>query len=812
MFRVEFFVIALLVVGGVAQDAPVQAPNFGFLPCSICGPNQTLLQSDSIVTAGTLSFIAENVTCLELELRAETSSFSLFQCAELFTSNASDTCGCSAIGAVPTVVAPAPIASTIAPTASIATKPATIQPPIATPAANVPSSPVAQTPSVQPPVPAGKSERLSTGATVGIMLGVFGTMMLMLLIAISLQGGKKPISIAEDSSDRNATDIDKHTDPFTVREGKTLVWRNINMTLAGKNNEQSRELLKDVWGEVPSKETTAIMGPSGAGKSSLLNILAGRASSHGRLTIQADIRLNNFSVDPTNIEVRQFIAFVAQDDSLQATSTPREAIRFSAKLRLSRSLTDDALDKLTQRVLNELGLKSCADTIVGGALLKGISGGERKRTSVGVELVTKPALIYLDEPTSGLDSFSAVQLCQVLKKVANAGASVLFTIHQPSSEIFNSFDRLILMNKGRVMYQGSVQDVPSYFGERGHPNPPNYNPADWVMQVAQSIPIKELDKAGFFPRDERDIGEAFQPESGKNALGMTITRRSSHNNSVPDDAPPPGLTTQVIMLFDREIKNLQRDVAAVGARIGITVFLGTLIGVIFLNVGETNSADLDNLQSHFGALVMVLLMSMFGTAQPALLAFPEERPVFLREYSTNHYSVVSYFMSRFTMEVFLTSSQILVMVIITYFLIGFQANIGIVYSTFLTLAMASTALAVCLGCSVEDPKLASEMLPLLFVPQMLFAGFFVPPSLIPSWLSWARYLCTLTYAVRILMVAEFEDCSTNPVALENCNTLLQSVEADPNDVWWYWLVLVALFVFFRLLALFMLQRKATKFL
>jgi len=132
-------------------------------------------------------------------------------------------------------------------------------------------------------------------------------------------------------------------------------------------------------------------------------------------------------------------------------------------------------------MLDELGLMSCADTLVGGALLKGISGGERKRTSVGVELVTRPALVFLDEPTSGLDSFSAVQLCQVLKKVANAGSSVLFTIHQPSSEIFNSFDRLILLNKGRVMYQGPVHGVPDYFGERGQPNPPNYNPADWMM-------------------------------------------------------------------------------------------------------------------------------------------------------------------------------------------------------------------------------------------------------------------------------------------------------------------------------------------
>lgn len=225
----------------------------------------------------------------------------------------------------------------------------------------------------------------------------------------------------------------------------------------------------------------AIMGPSGAGKTSLLNVLAGRASSNGPITIGSDLRLNNYAVDPTNMKVRKLIAFVAQDDSLQVTSTPRESIRFSAKLRLPRSTTDHQLEKLTNRMITELGLTACADTMVGGELIKGISGGERKRTSVGVELVVKPALVFLDEPTSGLDSYSAVQLCQVLKKVANAGSSVLFTIHQPSSEIFNSFDNLILMRKGRVMYQGPVADVPAYFADRGHPSPPHYNPADWVM-------------------------------------------------------------------------------------------------------------------------------------------------------------------------------------------------------------------------------------------------------------------------------------------------------------------------------------------
>jgi ABC-type multidrug transport system ATPase subunit len=453
-----------------------------------------------------------------------------------------------------------------------------------------------------------------------------------------------------------------------------------------------------------------------------LNILAGRARSHGRISISADLRLDNFVVDTTKVSVRKHIAFVAQDDSLQVTATPREAIRFSAKLRLPRSTTELQLDKLTKRMLEELGLTSCADTYIGGALIKGISGGERKRTSVGVELVVKPALVFLDEPTSGLDSYSAVQLCQVLKKVANAGASVLFTIHQPASEIFNSFDHLILMNKGRVMYQGPVAGVPQYFADRGHPNPPNYNPADWIMNVAQSVDVEQLDKDGFFPKDDRDMAEPFTEEEGKDELGITITGHPAEEHW---DTRRVTMLTEVRMLFQRELTNLMRDTVAVGSRFGLTIFLGILIGIIFLNVGETDRSEPSNVNSTFGALIVVLLMSMFGTAQPALLAFPEERPVFLREYSTNHYSVASYFLSRLTMEAVLTALQILVMVIITYFMIGFQTSFGLFFVIVYVLAMASTALAVMLGCAVEDPKLGQEMLPILFVPQVSLAFGFV---------------------------------------------------------------------------------------
>eukprot|EP00968_Pinguiococcus_pyrenoidosus_P007149 scaffold473_cov257-Pinguiococcus_pyrenoidosus.AAC.1 len=198
-------------------------------------------------------------------------------------------------------------------------------------------------------------------------------------------------------------------------------------------------------------------GPSGAGKSSLLNVLAGRVAPSQTVHIQGSIKLDGEDIDP--VANRSNVAYVMQDDALLQTQTPREALTFSAALRLTTLTDSTERDGLVQSLLHDLGLEGCADTYIGGSLFTGISGGQRKRTSIGVDLITNPEMIFLDEPTSGLDSFSAATVVELLKKVANAGATVGCTIHQPSSEVFRLFDVVILLRKGRVVFDGSVDGL-----------------------------------------------------------------------------------------------------------------------------------------------------------------------------------------------------------------------------------------------------------------------------------------------------------------------------------------------------------------
>ena len=162
--------------------------------------------------------------------------------------------------------------------------------------------------------------------------------------------------------------------------------------------------------------------------------------------------------------------------------TPREILDFSAGMTLRISPENKKM--LVDQTLKELGLNACADTVVGGLMTRGLSGGEKKRTSVGMELICNPSVLFLDEPTTGLDSFIALQIIELLVSIAkNYNRTIIATIHQPSSQIFNCFDRLLLLSKGATVFMGRASESIKYFKQLGFGLPENYNPADYFLTV-----------------------------------------------------------------------------------------------------------------------------------------------------------------------------------------------------------------------------------------------------------------------------------------------------------------------------------------
>jgi ABC-type multidrug transport system ATPase subunit len=562
-----------------------------------------------------------------------------------------------------------------------------------------------------------------------------------------------------------------------------MEWTNLRFSVKDK------VILDNVSGSIQPGEMACILGPSGAGKSTLLNILAGRMNTKAKgANLTGSISMTGTIVDP--VDVRSAIAYVMQDDALPGMSTPREILEMAGVLRGTGNATESA--QQAGELLSALRLDKCADTRVGTALVKGISGGEKKRTAVSVELITKPRMIFLDEPLSGLDSYAAWTVVQVLKDLAASGCAVLCTVHQPSSEIFETFNKMIcLAPAGRVAYCGEVSRFLQYMSEVGHAVPKQYNPADHILFLVQTLPEEEL----------ASFTQKWAVEEQTCVLDKIEARRS---NPDPVDATfrqrKKPFLAQLGYLVERELKETLRNKVGLIMRFVVNGFMGLLFACIFLSVGH-KSLEEGGVQSHFGAVCNIMIGTMFGAAQPLLLQFPSERPIFLREYAANMYGCMPYFLAKTIVEVPLAGLTSIETWAISYPTMGLHGNFLelVLISWALTLTASSTALFI--GCSVANAQSAQELAPLMFVPQILFSGIFISITLIPPALRWLQYVAALKYAINLACIVEFHGLPEGP-------PLLKSMNIDPDNKWVYMGVLLGIFVGFRTLAMVNLRRKA----
>lgn len=253
---------------------------------------------------------------------------------------------------------------------------------------------------------------------------------------------------------------------------------NGNYWFGSQEPKPNRLVLNGVSGIVKPGELLAMLGPSGSGKTTLVTALAGRLNGKLSGTV-------SYNGDPFTSSVKRKTGFVTQDDVLYPHLTVMETLTYTALLRLPKELTRKEKMEQAETVVSDLGLTRCCNSVIGGGLIRGISGGERKRVSIGQEMLVNPSLLLLDEPTSGLDSTTAARIVATLRSLARGGRTVVTTIHQPSSRLYRMFDKVLVLSEGSPIYSGDSGRVMEYFGSIGfQPGSSFVNPADFVLDLA----------------------------------------------------------------------------------------------------------------------------------------------------------------------------------------------------------------------------------------------------------------------------------------------------------------------------------------
>ena len=479
-----------------------------------------------------------------------------------------------------------------------------------------------------------------------------------------------PTSFLDDSFKVETLDEGGRFDRFAK---VTLSWVDVSVTSKvestricckppQKDEPESVSILKGVSGIVEPGQFMAIMGASGAGKTTLLNTLAFR--NEAKLKCAGAININGREMDREGLKM--ISAYVQQDDYFIGTMTVKEVMMFHANLRMDRATPGFRKEEKVYKVLSKLGLLKVQDSLVGypGGLVRGISGGERKRLSVATELLMDPPLLFIDEPTSGLDSFMAESIVTLMGKLAKADRTILCTIHQPTSELFSLFDRVCLVSEGEIAYMGESAAALNYFTRAGLPCPDNYNPADhYIFTLAIRPGNEEMCRA----RCQNLIAFYKRSDDYKKVLETIGQCLDGFNRNEPNpDHIRSSTFRQVAENFKRSFLNTVRNPAYTRTRIVQTIIVGLLCGLAYYDTKNDQTAA----QNKSGVLFNIVVYFTFGNVFIQTMSIPLELPVVKREYQNGMYTTVPYFLSKIIAEIPYLLGLPLMQLAICYFMIG----------------------------------------------------------------------------------------------------------------------------------------------
>ncbi|XP_076942982.1 ABC transporter G family member 22-like [Bidens hawaiensis] len=544
------------------------------------------------------------------------------------------------------------------------------------------------------------------------------------------------------------------------------------IVIKGMTSTVEKDILNGISGAVNPGEVLALMGPSGSGKTTLLSLLGGRLTDphpEGSIT---------YNDQPYSKLLKSRIGFVTQDDILFPHLTVKETLTYAALLRLPKTLTKQEKEKRASDVIRELGLERCQDTMIGGSFVRGVSGGERKRVCIGLEIIINPSLLFLDEPTSGLDSTTALRIIELIQDIAETEKTVITTIHQPSSRLFHKFDKLILLGKGNLLYFGKASEAMVYFSSIGCSPLIAMNPAEFLLDLANgnmnevSVPPELEDLVGDSQRETKSgkptpavvhdyLVEAYETrvaEETKKELMIPAPLDDDIKSNVQSMKRQWGASweEQYSILFRRGLKERQHDYFS-WLRITQVLVTAVILGLLWWQTQVRSPKELDN---QAGLLFFIAVFWAFFPIFTAIFTFPQERAMLNKERAADMYRLSAYFMARTTSDLPLDFFLPMLFLLVVYFMAGLRLTAE---SFFLTMVIvflcivAAQGLGLAIGATLTDLKKATTLASVTVMAFMLAGGYFVKD--VPIFIAWLRYLSFNYHTYRLLLKVQYENIS-----------------------------------------------------
>ncbi|KAK1320656.1 ABC transporter G family member 6 [Acorus calamus] len=511
---------------------------------------------------------------------------------------------------------------------------------------------------------------------------------------------------------------------------------------------KTKVLLDSVSGEARDGEILAVLGASGSGKSTLIDALANRISREslgGRITLNGE-RLENRML-------KVISAYVMQDDLLFPMLTVEETLLFSAEFRLPRSLSSSKKKARVQTLIDQLGLRSAAKTIIGDEGHRGVSGGERRRVSIGIDIIHDPIILFLDEPTSGLDSTSAFMVVKVLQRIAKSGSIVVMSVHQPSYRILSLLDRLIFLSRGQTVYYGPPESLPSFFSAFGRPMPENENRTEYALDVIRDLEGSPGGTKALvdFYKSIRDVPATHVTNlSLKDAISASISRGKLVSGSATFANP---IWVEIGTLTKRSATNTRRMPELFLMRLGAVLVTGFILATVFWRLDNSPKG----VQERLGFFAFAM-STTFYTCADALPVFLHERYIFMRETAYNAYRRSSYVLSNAIVAVpslvFLSAA----FAFTTFFAVGLAGGIkGFIYYFLIILASfwAGSSFVTFLSGVVSHVMLGYTVVVAILAYFLLFSGFFINRDRIPPYWIWFHYISLVKYPYEAVLQNEF---------------------------------------------------------